>query len=468
MKEQLQDLTFPSNGLDLTAGFGAQRPGTTSVGLNVRTFEPGTQRGRGGSRQGLVRYVLPQLPTAAKIQCLDYIVDPSADALLANFGNGNFNDPGVLDPSTNPPGSDPTNPLDPRVRNRGNTWRTGGSGIQPNRNVRLTLNNPYSGTIAADPTTQTSDGSPVTIAVNVLDRYDFPVEGDTIVLSTSPSGRVGDGDSGTTDGFGNVEFIVSDTTDEGVVYTARDTTKNFTIGSTNVTYGGISVVQGISIPTVFGSSLVTASAAFAQDVMQGDLLLVYITAQAQGGYSAPTLSDSQGNSYTLVGSKTGPTGSAFMPPDSPADSNQILLYAATVSANGPCTVTTSSTPSSLTLELGLACFEFSGTDKTKHDGTTSSSQESMGAGLKDITAGTIGVSGNGELAIAAFYWPLVSNLVDFNQLGNFNLLPTLVTGLSVVYSLNNSTPVSTALKARGAGSANSSDGYAAIGVSYKP
>lgn len=467
MQEQLQDLLFPTNGLDLTAGFGAQRPGTTPVGINVRTFEPGTQRGRGGSRQGLTRYVLPQLPTAAKIQCLDYIVDPSATALLANFGNGGFNDPGVLDPSTNPPGSDPTNPLDFRVRNRGNTWRTGGSGIQPNRNVRLVLNNPYSGSVVASPTSQTSDGSPVTIAVNVQDRYGFPVQDDSVTLSTSPSGRVGDGNSGVTDGFGNVEFIVSDTTNESVTYSARDTTKNFTIGSASVSYGGITAIQSSS-SSGSGSSLVTVNSSFSSPVTQGDLILVYITAQAQGGYSPPSLSDSMGNAYTLVSSKSGPVGSAFMPPDSPADQNQIILYAATAVSTGACTLTASSTPSSLSLSLGVMGVEFSGTDSSKHDGTSSNSSETMGVGLKSITAGTVACSSNGEMAIVMFYWPLTGNIVDFNNLGPFFLLPNTLVATSVVYSLNNSSPVSTSLNAINAGVANSSDGYIAIGVTYKP
>lgn len=125
--EQLIPLDFPASGLDLSHRFADQPPGTTAAGINVRTYEPGTQRGRGGSRPGLSRYVLPQLPTASKVQCLDYIVDPSGDALLSN---ADATPPFIIDPSTNPPGS---NFGDLNFRNPGRTIPPGGNGVQHNR-----------------------------------------------------------------------------------------------------------------------------------------------------------------------------------------------------------------------------------------------------------------------------------------------------------------------------------------------
>lgn len=60
--EQYMDLRFPTKGLDLSSGFGLQRPESTVLGTNVRTFDPSTDRARGGSRSGLVRFIGEQLP----------------------------------------------------------------------------------------------------------------------------------------------------------------------------------------------------------------------------------------------------------------------------------------------------------------------------------------------------------------------------------------------------------------------
>lgn len=66
MPDQLLSLEFPVAGIDRLNAFGAQQPRqmpngetgrTTYSGVNVRGYEPGTQRARGGSRPGLSKYV---------------------------------------------------------------------------------------------------------------------------------------------------------------------------------------------------------------------------------------------------------------------------------------------------------------------------------------------------------------------------------------------------------------------------
>lgn len=68
-QEQFADLGFPRAGIDLSRAFVKQMPrpmadgsygNTTAVGLNVRTFEPTTNRSRGGQRAGLSRYIATQ------------------------------------------------------------------------------------------------------------------------------------------------------------------------------------------------------------------------------------------------------------------------------------------------------------------------------------------------------------------------------------------------------------------------
>lgn len=56
------DITFPVQGTDVGDGFTQQRPDTTPRGVNVRSFDPSTDRMRGGSRPGIIRYVDQQLP----------------------------------------------------------------------------------------------------------------------------------------------------------------------------------------------------------------------------------------------------------------------------------------------------------------------------------------------------------------------------------------------------------------------
>jgi hypothetical protein len=56
-KEQMKDMTFPVAGIDVSMAFVQQRPQTTPSGLNVRAYEPGTNRARGGQRSGLSKFV---------------------------------------------------------------------------------------------------------------------------------------------------------------------------------------------------------------------------------------------------------------------------------------------------------------------------------------------------------------------------------------------------------------------------
>ncbi len=56
MPEKFVDLMFPLRGIDVSMGFSQQRTQTTPSGINVRSFEPSSNRARGGQRSGLTRY----------------------------------------------------------------------------------------------------------------------------------------------------------------------------------------------------------------------------------------------------------------------------------------------------------------------------------------------------------------------------------------------------------------------------
>ncbi len=73
-QETFADLRFPVKGIDTSQAYGAQQPGTTPLGINVRAYDVFQQRSRGGSRPGLVRYINAQVQGATLIQDLNYIV----------------------------------------------------------------------------------------------------------------------------------------------------------------------------------------------------------------------------------------------------------------------------------------------------------------------------------------------------------------------------------------------------------
>lgn len=78
-------IRFPMGGIDLSLGYNAQRPGTTPRGINVRTFDSGTNRARGGSRPGLTPFLgagsTEQVQLFNPIQSLTCIVWVSEDAI---------------------------------------------------------------------------------------------------------------------------------------------------------------------------------------------------------------------------------------------------------------------------------------------------------------------------------------------------------------------------------------------------
>lgn len=107
---------FPTLGVDVTCEYGRQPADTTPAGANVRAYEPGAERARGGSRTGLTKYVADRVNGDSPVQHLAVLVDPQAPALARDT------DGTLPDPSTN------------NLRTRvppGRKVRAGGSGVWP-------------------------------------------------------------------------------------------------------------------------------------------------------------------------------------------------------------------------------------------------------------------------------------------------------------------------------------------------
>ena len=104
MDDTVTDMPFPLSGQNVAGEFGAP-PGMTAVkGVNCRGFDPIARRLRGGSRPGLTKF-LPVTPAGTHlIQHLDVIVDPTVDALPADFSDADATYPDPTDPARNPYG----------------------------------------------------------------------------------------------------------------------------------------------------------------------------------------------------------------------------------------------------------------------------------------------------------------------------------------------------------------------------
>lgn len=77
-------IRFPLGGIDMSRGFNQQKPGTSPLAVNVRGFDAGTNRLRGGSRPGLTPFFgkgsTEQVNGFHVIQSLSCIVWVSEDA----------------------------------------------------------------------------------------------------------------------------------------------------------------------------------------------------------------------------------------------------------------------------------------------------------------------------------------------------------------------------------------------------
>jgi hypothetical protein len=74
--DAMEEIVFPVRGIDVAHEIGQQPPETTPVGQNVRAFEMLTQRGRGGQRGGLAKYVQAPIPFGPGQQ----VVTPQGEA----------------------------------------------------------------------------------------------------------------------------------------------------------------------------------------------------------------------------------------------------------------------------------------------------------------------------------------------------------------------------------------------------
>lgn len=78
------EIPFPLEGVDLTRALHRQRPNTTVEGINVRAFDPVTNRARGGSRRGFAKYFPTQVAgDAFPVQDINHLVTSVSQSTTA-------------------------------------------------------------------------------------------------------------------------------------------------------------------------------------------------------------------------------------------------------------------------------------------------------------------------------------------------------------------------------------------------
>lgn len=196
---------FPLSGIDVSGEVGQQRPGTTPVGVNVRATDPILERNRGGSRHGLTKFPLPQVPAGAQvIQYVGQLVILDASHLIAAFEE--------YQPSFIPDAS--TNNLTTR-NPAGRANPQFGSGVGLNRNLPV---NPRRRVALVPSATSINDGQTLALTATVTkENAATVVAGVTVTLFTMPAGQAGDGTTAVTNASGIATFSVSESTYEGVV-----------------------------------------------------------------------------------------------------------------------------------------------------------------------------------------------------------------------------------------------------------
>lgn len=314
-------MVFPYGGLQLTHPSEMSRPDTTQVAENVRFFETFTGRGRGGSRAGLSRSIDEQVSGDHEIQHMGAIVTVDGEMIDWSFDGPNQRFPGIyagigfIDLNLGQFG-----PLRYTLQYPDETQRddgvpgsatfTGGSGYPPkkpkNEKIVVTLT-------AAQYEIEVNTNDQLTALLRDKDGGFLSAATLTdknIILHTDPPGKVGDGDFGSAGGS-ELTPLVQDSVEGVVSYwvTVVSVLGNIVAQSKTI---HITYTPAASSPPFFdetqGAATVSPAASLATTFFFNppvDALVLVFLATDTAGVTSNTVTDSQGNTYTLVTSLTG-------------------------------------------------------------------------------------------------------------------------------------------------------------------
>ena len=377
------DLTFPMHGIDVASEYHVQRQDTTVEGVNVRVYEPTTDRARGGMRAGLVKYVDQQVNGEALIQHLAMIVDPAATA------NGS-EDPDDQTESEDAARNEIGGGLEGEPGDPG--------GFQPVRHKDRS--DPLS--IALTPTSQTVIHEGVASIVATVTRNGLPVSGVavTAVIARPPTSRsyflppLAASPTwvayGTTGGSGTCTFTASlelaeDMTEETEYYYARCTT-NKKSNTVAVTYNrtALRYIDSTTQEYEDFSDPGTGQATLTELVQVGDLIIVCWRHSPSGGSTTFEVTDNLGNVYLLAIA------------DGAAPLTTAAIYYSIATVAGSCTVQVRTVGDGDFGTIGLLLYR-GANQVTPLDGTSKGSTS-----VSPHSTGTITVSQEDSLLIGLF------------------------------------------------------------------
>lgn len=380
--DSFADLQFPLSGIDLTTEFEEQRTGTTQEGVNVRAFEPITNRGRGGQRAGLGKYIPHTVGLIDEngddappnvIQHLAIIVDPTVEGLLSDddeLGGPNR----VNDPST-------SNRRRRIPIGQTRTVRRGGSGGQTQKNQpRPAL------VITADNQTK-NQGDTFTFSGTEFSSSGLQIV-DTLTTATLRSkgakASALPGDYPIT--IRNVQGSVL-----GDGSGAAGLRKKYRISYVPGIMTVGSVDPFVTAALGFGSTgtgLVATVPLTGLEV--GDIVVIWILSTPDGF----TIADTQSNSYSQIGGNVPIAGYPLVPPDD----SDFSMYSAIAGSNGANTI-------SITLN-NVTNNPSCGAIAVVYRGFLAIEDSSSGSGTGTAVAtGTIGVTVPASIVLACYVFP---------------------------------------------------------------
>lgn len=456
----IADLYFPLSGIDVSFPLENQTPDTTPEGVNVRAFEPSTNRARGGARPGLSNFMpLDQLPHdfnpagTRGIQHIQIVVDPQAEALGASFVDD---------------GSDAWNIIIPNITRPyilGDlSWDTTGpqgSGYKTNKNKKrkhpqlvIKANNESK----AVGTEFTWTGNEFTILHGDLQPGDS-------ILTVAFQSRGAPTDAA----VGTYPIVPSKAVVQQVLghptYAISYVNGTMTVGSE------IAFIQARNATNVGIGTTVTFNFPGTDEVLTGDLLVIAIRSVYQtsiGGEPAPQLTgpvtDSIGNTYTQAGA------TANQPDPGSGIAIWIAFFYCISMADSPTLPNVSAnldTPAVGDDFLAGFFWNFEGTGPSPLEGTSSGQAIVTGTGITTISTGPVPITGAGRALVAI----IVSQFVPGGTLfpADFEVDDTPLFVLMAGHGLELSLPTPVQLQniSYDAGGPGAKQQWVAMGVSFK-
>ncbi len=167
------------------------------------------------------------------------------------------------------------------------------------------VSDPNNSTVdATDPSVAANGFASSTVTVTLLDSLSNPVPSHDVTLSQDGSSTIVGGNTGTTDGSGEVSFTVTNTNPETVTYTAEDTTDTIDV------VDDAQVEFTAPLANAANSTVVATDPTVIADTVDETTITVTLFDEDNVRLAGHNVTLSQDGSSTIVGGNTGTTNAA--------------------------------------------------------------------------------------------------------------------------------------------------------------